>query len=134
MSTVSLSLARKVGFGLGCFFNNLTSTVWFTYLLLYYQEVSKLTAGQALTLSARLILLFIFPVSNYENAQVLSMDNTAAGLILLVGQIANGVGTTVVGVLLDRPTSLWVCVRVGELPIIIYLLHIYHINHSLNQH
>ena len=54
MSTVSLSLARKVGFGLGCFFNNLTSTVWFTYLLLYYQEVSKLT-GQALTLSDRLI-------------------------------------------------------------------------------
>ena len=56
-----------------------------------------------------------------KNAQVLSMDNTAAGLILLVGQIANGVGTTVVGVMLDRPTSLWVCVRVGKLPIIILL-------------
>ena len=41
------------------------------------------------------------------------MGTAAAGMVLLVGQIANGVGTTVVGVLLDRPTTARLCVKVS---------------------
>ena len=34
-----LRLAQKIGFGLGCVLNALCAAMWFTYLLLYFDQV-----------------------------------------------------------------------------------------------
>ena len=42
------------------------------------------------------------------------MGAVYAGIILLVGQIADGIATIVVGVLSDRETNLHACLKYGK--------------------
>ena len=44
---------------------------------------------------------------------VIQLDNFHAGLIILVGQIADGIFTILVGVLLDRKINFWICNKYG---------------------
>ncbi|KAK8385680.1 hypothetical protein O3P69_016453 [Scylla paramamosain] len=67
----NLPWVTKVSYGVGHVFNDLCASMWFTYLLVFYQNV-------------------------------LQFDNTLAGLILLVGQVADGISTPIVGNLLRQ--------------------------------
>ena len=62
---------RKLAYGVGHVFNDMCASMWFTYLLLFYHMVVRLS-------------------------------NTYAGLLLLIGQIADASATPVVGFLCDR--------------------------------
>lgn len=46
--------------------------------------------------------------------QVLYFNNNYSGVILLVGQVADGISTTLVGGLCDRPDNFWLCRRYGQ--------------------
>jgi len=46
--------------------------------------------------------------------QVLYFNNNYSGLILLVGQVADGISTTVVGGLCDKPDNFWLCKKYGQ--------------------
>jgi len=46
--------------------------------------------------------------------QVLYFDNNYSGIILLVGQVADGLSTTLVGGLCDKPDNFWLCRRYGQ--------------------
>jgi len=46
--------------------------------------------------------------------QVLYFNNNYSGVILLVGQLADGVSTTLVGGLCDKPDQTWLCRRYGQ--------------------
>lgn len=46
--------------------------------------------------------------------QVLDFNNNYSGVILLVGQIADGISTTLVGGLMDKPDYFWLCRRYGQ--------------------
>ena len=78
-----MNRATKYGFGTGHIMNDMCASLWFTYLLLYYEKVINLGA-------------------------------VYAGIILLVGQIADGIATIVVGILSDRETNLRVCLKYGK--------------------
>ena len=45
---------------------------------------------------------------------VIKLDNFYSGLIVLVGQIADGLSTVLVGVLSDKDSKLWLCVHYGK--------------------
>ena len=46
--------------------------------------------------------------------QVLEFDNLNAGLLVLIGQIADGFSTVFVGVFSDKGDDLWLCNRFGQ--------------------
>ena len=46
--------------------------------------------------------------------RVMKLGSINAGIILLVGQIADGIATVVVGILSDRETNLRLCLRYGK--------------------
>ncbi|XP_045121606.1 major facilitator superfamily domain-containing protein 12-like [Portunus trituberculatus] len=79
----NLPWVTKVSYGVGHVFNDLCASMWFTYLLLFYQNV-------------------------------LQFDNTLAGLILLVGQIADGISTPIVGIFSDKENKIPICARYGR--------------------
>ena len=81
--TEKMNRATKYGYGTGHIMNDMCASLWFTYLLLYYEKVINLGA-------------------------------VYAGIILLVGQIADGIATIVVGILSDRETHLRVCLNYGK--------------------
>jgi len=81
--TEKMNRATKYGYGTGHIMNDMCASLWFTYLLLYYEKVINLGA-------------------------------VYAGIILLVGQIADGIATIVVGILSDRETNLRVCLNYGK--------------------
>jgi len=62
--------------------NDLCASMWFTYLLLFFQKV-------------------------------LYFNRTNSGLILLIGQLADGISTTVVGLLSDKTKNLLFCRKYG---------------------
>ena len=66
-----LSLLQKFSYAFGHVLNDLCSSMWFTYLLLFLSKV-------------------------------INFDNTLAGVILFVGQIADGVATVFVGYFSDK--------------------------------
>ncbi|CAL4108311.1 unnamed protein product, partial [Meganyctiphanes norvegica] len=61
----------KLAYGVGHFFNDLCASMWFTYLLVFFDDVMEL-------------------------------GGIAAGILLLVGQLADGMATPIVGMLCDR--------------------------------
>ncbi|KAF5898145.1 major facilitator superfamily domain-containing protein 12, partial [Clarias magur] len=67
----TLPPVRRFTYAVGHVLNDLCASMWFTYLLLYYQSV-------------------------------LSFRDSTAGLLLLVGQIADGVATPLIGYESDR--------------------------------
>ena len=77
----------KYGYGTGHIMNDMATSLWYTYLLLFYMDVIKLG-----------------PIY--------------AGIILLVGQIADGIATVVVGILSDRETNFGLCLRYGKRKVI----------------
>lgn len=79
----SMPWMTKLSFGVGHVFNDLCASMWFTYLLIFYEKV----------------LLF---------------DSTVAGLVLLVGQIADGVSTPIVGIFSDKQNKIPICARYGR--------------------
>ena len=78
-----LSWSKKLSYGLGHVFNDLCASMWFTYLLPFFQ-------------------------------QVLGFDAMFAGVILLTGQLADGISTLFVGYFSDKGDDLWLCSRYGK--------------------
>ncbi|XP_042884480.1 major facilitator superfamily domain-containing protein 12-like [Penaeus japonicus] len=79
----SMPWLTKLSFGVGHVFNDLCASMWFTYLLIFYEKV----------------LLF---------------DSTVAGLVLLVGQVADGLSTPIVGIFSDKQNKIPICARYGR--------------------
>ena len=70
-----LTIPRKLAYGVGHVLNDLAASMWFTYFILFYH-------------------------------MVLRISNTYAGLLVLIGQIADAMATPVVGYLCDN-TENW---------------------------
>ncbi|XP_042228945.1 major facilitator superfamily domain-containing protein 12-like [Homarus americanus] len=83
MEKKSLPWTTKLCYGVGHVFNDLCASMWFTYLLIFYEKV----------------LLF---------------NPTMAGLVLLVGQIADGLSTPIVGIFSDKENKFPMCARYGR--------------------
>lgn len=83
MEKKTLPWVTKVSYGVGHVFNDLCASMWFTYLLVFYQNV-------------------------------LQFSNTMAGLILLVGQLADGISTPIVGIFSDKENKIPLCARYGR--------------------
>lgn len=66
-----LPFIRRLGYGVGHFFNDMCASMWFTYLLVFYHKV-------------------------------IMIGNSYAGLLLLIGQVADAMATPVVGFLCDK--------------------------------
>ena len=73
----------KIGFALGHVMNDMCASMWFTYLLLYFNKV-------------------------------LQFDNLYSGIIMLIGQLADGFSTVFVGIFSDSGDDLWLCNKVGQ--------------------
>jgi len=71
------------GYGLGHVFNDICASMWFTYLLLFFQKV-------------------------------LGFSSTSSGVLLLVGQLADGAATTLVGLLSDKLNHISLFRRYGK--------------------
>ena len=74
------SLRNKIGFSLGHVLNDMCASMWFTYLLLYFNKV-------------------------------LEFSNIYSGLLMLIGQLADGFSTVFVGVFADRGLKVVVLVQ-----------------------
>ena len=79
----SVSMVTKLGYGTGHILNDMCASMWFTYMLLFFHNVIRLS-------------------------------NTNAGLIVLIGQIADGISTVLVGVFSDQDHDIWIYIRYGK--------------------
>lgn len=75
---VRLPLRQRGCYGIGHVYNDLCSSMWFTYTLLYYH-------------------------------MVLGFSNSQAGLLVLIGQVADAVSTPFIGLASDKRNSLQIC-------------------------
>lgn len=66
-----LPFLRKLAYGVGHVFNDMSSCMWFTYLIIFFQRVVK-------------------------------FNDISAGLLFLVGEIANAVTTSIIGFVCDN--------------------------------
>lgn len=73
-----VKLTTKLAFGTGHVLNDMSFSMWMTYVLLYFTNV-------------------------------VGLSGEYAGLILLAGQVTDGIGVIMVGALLDKSQSLWPC-------------------------
>ncbi|XP_058793955.1 major facilitator superfamily domain-containing protein 12-like isoform X2 [Phymastichus coffea] len=73
-----LQFKQKLAYGIGHILNDVCASMWFTYLLVYYEK----------------ILLF---------------SATNAGLVLLIGQVADALATPFVGLHSDIEDNFWLC-------------------------
>lgn len=71
---VALTIPRKLAYSVGHVLNDLAASMWFTYIILFYH-------------------------------MVLRISNTYAGLLVLIGQIADALTTPVVGYLCDNTSN-----------------------------
>ena len=53
---------------------------------------------------------------------VIQVSPTNAGLIVLIGQIADGISTVLVGVLSDREYDIWIYIKYGKRKVNIILI------------
>jgi len=83
MPANSLSKVGIIGYGLGHVFNDVCASMWFTYLLLFFQKV-------------------------------LTFNRTNSGLLMLVGQLADGISTTLVGLLAEKFSYFWIVRAYGK--------------------
>ena len=79
----SVSMVTKLGYGTGHILNDMCASMWFTYMLLFFHNVIRLS-------------------------------NTNAGLIVLIGQIADGISTVLVGVFSDQDHDIWIYIKYGK--------------------
>ncbi|XP_054278762.1 major facilitator superfamily domain-containing protein 12-like isoform X2 [Macrosteles quadrilineatus] len=75
---MTLTLGRKLAYGVGHVFNDLCASMWFTYTLIFFNKV----------------ILF---------------SSSLAGIVVLTGQIADGLATPFVGYFSDRGDDFWIC-------------------------
>jgi len=78
-----LTLRNKIGYGFGHVMNDLTASVWVTYLLVFLVQVVKL-------------------------------EKTLAGIVILVGQASDGISTIFIGYFSGFKYNLWLCNKVGN--------------------
>jgi len=81
-SSTDIGWRQMLGYGMGHVLNDLCATLWFTYLLLFFQKV-------------------------------LYFSSTYSGLILLIGQLADGISTVIVGLLSSKTKNLLFCRKYG---------------------
>jgi len=77
------SLKNKLGFSLGHVLNDMCASMWFTYLLLYFNKV-------------------------------LEFSNIYSGILMLIGQLADGFSTVFVGIFADKGIDLYLCNKLGQ--------------------
>ena len=77
---IPLPWSTKLAYGTGHILNDLCASMWFTYLLLFFEKV----------------LLF---------------DTINSGVVLTVGQIADGIATLLVGYFSDKDINLRLCTK-----------------------
>ncbi|XP_023341716.1 major facilitator superfamily domain-containing protein 12-like isoform X1 [Eurytemora carolleeae] len=82
LKSSDLSWSTILGYGVGHIFNDICASMWFTYLLLFFQKV-------------------------------LYFQTVDSGVLLLVGQIADGISTTIVGILASKLSNLFFCRKYG---------------------
>ncbi len=109
MRTISqLSYLQKVAFGVGHAFNHMCLTTWFTYLLLYLQYVIKVQLDLPLCSYFRLQKWKVYLFYSYTKfGFCLQLPPTVAGIVLLTGQIANGLATPLTGHFTDKFKPCW---------------------------
>lgn len=73
-----LSNRVLISYGFGHMSNDLTSSMWFSYLLVFFHYV-------------------------------LNFSSSSSGILLLIGQLADGLATPVVGILSDKGAGYWLC-------------------------
>ncbi|KAF2359689.1 Major facilitator superfamily domain [Trinorchestia longiramus] len=78
-----LTNAEKLCYGVGHVFNDLCASMWFSYLLVFFEKV------------------LLFP-------------DSLAGVVLLVGQLADGISTPIVGIFSDKENRIPLCARYGR--------------------
>lgn len=96
--SITLSYPVWLAYGVGHVLNDLCSSIWFSYTLLFFEFV-------------------------------LQFDSSLAGAAIVIGQIADGLSTPIVGILSDKRFDHWVC-KYGRRKIW-HLLGTYYVN-SLN--
>lgn len=73
-----LSRWTLLSYGFGHVLNDLTSAMWFSYLLVFFHYV-------------------------------LQFSSSMSGIPLLIGQLADGIATPVIGILSDKGAGHWLC-------------------------
>lgn len=73
-----LSKKTLICYGFGHMLNDLTSSMWFSYLLIFFHYVLNFTCS-------------------------------ISGVMLLIGQVADGLATPLVGILSDKGAGHWLC-------------------------
>ena len=68
---------------IGHVLNDMCASMWFTYLLLYFNKV-------------------------------LEFSNIYSGILMLIGQLADGFSTVLVGVFADKGIDLYLCNKLGQ--------------------
>ncbi|XP_065212684.1 major facilitator superfamily domain-containing protein 12-like [Planococcus citri] len=73
-----LSHRVLISYGFGHILNDLTASMWFSYLLIFFHYV-------------------------------LNFTSSFSGILLLIGQIADGIATPIIGILSDKGAGHWLC-------------------------
>lgn len=73
-----LPFKLRLAYGIGHVLNDICASMWFTYLLVFFNLV-------------------------------LQFDSSLAGVVLLVGQVADAVATPFIGIQSDRDDDFWLC-------------------------
>ena len=99
MAASKLSKLTIFGYGLGHVCNDICASMWFTYLLLFFQKVFAVIHC-CLDSGSRGLL------------QVVGASRSDAAVLMLVGQFADGISTTLLGLVADKlgrvPIFRWV--------------------------
>ena len=90
----TVNTATKLGYATGTILNDMSVTMWITYLLVFLRKV-------------------------------IHLSNTNAGYVLLIGDMAEGLLTLLLGLLLDLESSHWVCMQYGKRKVRIIYIYIY---------
>ena len=85
------NLFLKFSYGNGHIMNDMAVSLWFTYLMLFYQNV-------------------------------INLEPVYAGIILLSGQIADGIATVFVGIVSDKEMKSAFCLRYGKRKVVFIFL------------
>ena len=108
-----LSKLTVFGFGLGHVCNDICASMWFTYLLLFFQKVS---INQLLEdcLCSKCPWSCSCNISSHHFLwKVLGVSRSDSAVLMLVGQFADGISTTILGLVADK---------IGQFKILRYII------------
>ena len=83
VNSENVNTATTLGYSTGHILNDMSISMWFTYMLVFLRNV-------------------------------IHLSNTNVGYVLFIGQIADGLLTLLVGLLLDIESSHWICMHYGK--------------------